>query len=375
MDHAAISRRFQEFSGASKAKPYQRQKSALERQLSNFLASLSPPRCVSSCTSDNIIEFLISKDRSGRTIVHTHSCSKVSCNCPTRLAAGSVDSLLGKLRAIFNNIGRLHDSNPVAHPRVKEYLKFIQEEQASRAIVPLQAVPLFFVKFSKLVNFLRCSIEDSAHLSMVNKYILVRDAVFFIVDFFTGDRASDLGRLLASQVFRLKDRRGFLLKLTLTKTSRGDAPSPFILEPFRGHGVCPVSWIEYYLSVCQLLNIELAEGYFFRATDRGRAVSQRPFLGSAVNNRLGKYLTEAKMNCGETPHSFRLGLSNTLNMLGCSHDEISRYLGWRSSGMVKHYTRMSNTASSFPLTGRVLTGAKSLNQTPVSHPSNLQCIV
>ena len=88
--------------------------------------------------------------------------------------------------------------------------------------MPSQAVPLFFVKFSKLIRFLRRFIEASAHLSVVNKYILVGDTTFFVVDFFTRDRASDLGRLLANQVFRLEDRKGFLLKFTLTKTFRGD---------------------------------------------------------------------------------------------------------------------------------------------------------
>ena len=102
---------------------------------------------------------------------------------------------------MINNLGRLHDSNPVAHARVKEYLKFIREEQAGKAIEPSQAVPLFFVKFFKLTSFLRCSIEAGVHLSIVNKYVLVRDATFFEVDFFTGDRASDLGRLLVNQVF------------------------------------------------------------------------------------------------------------------------------------------------------------------------------
>ena len=246
--------------------------------------------------------------------------------------------MLGKLRAIFNNLDRLHDSNSVAHTWVKEYLRFVREEQAGNAIVPSQAVPLFFVKFYKLISFLRCSIEASAHLSVVNKYILVRDATFFVVDFFTGDRASDLGRLLANQVFRLKDRKGFLLKFTLTKTLRGDRSCPFVLEPFKENEVCPVSWIEYYLSVCQLLHIELAGGYLFRTTDRRTVVSSKPFLGSAVNNRLRKHLTQAKIDCGETPHSFRLGLSNTLNMMGCSPDEISRYVGWKGSDMVNHYT-------------------------------------
>lgn len=374
IDHAEIAKRFQEFTDVFKAKPYQRQKSALEQQLLDFLATLSPPKDVSSCTSDDIVKFLISKDKSGKTVLHSRLCSKVNCNCPTRLAAGSVDSLLGKLRAIFNNLGRLHDSNPVAHTRVKEYLKFVREEQAGNAIVPSQAVPLFFVKFSKLISFLRRSIEASAHLSVVNKYILVRDATFFVVDFFTGDRASDLGRLLANQVFRLKDRKGFLLKFTLTKTLRGDRSCPFVLEPFKENEVCPVSWIEYYLSVCQLLDIELAGGYLFRTTDRRKVVSSKPFLGSAVNNRLRKHLTQAKIDCGETPHSFRLGLSNTLNMMGCSPDEISRYVGWKNSDMVNHYTKMSTVAGSSFITGRLLSSSECLDQAPISHPSNLQCI-
>ena len=112
----------------------------------------------------------------------------------------------------------------------------------------------------------------------MDKYILVRDATFFVVDFFSGYRASDLGRLLANQVFRLKDRRGFLLKFTLTKTFRGGTSCPFVLELFKDNEVCPVSWIEYYLSVCHFLSIELAGGYMFRTTDRRKVVCSRPFL-------------------------------------------------------------------------------------------------
>ena len=58
-----------------------------------------------------------------------------SCSCPSRLAAGTVDSLLGKLRAIFADAGlggewddRLGIGNPVSHPSIKNYLKLIKEE-------------------------------------------------------------------------------------------------------------------------------------------------------------------------------------------------------------------------------------------------------
>ena len=54
IDHAEIAKRFQEFTDVFKAKLYQRQKSALEQQLLDFLATLSPPKDVCSCTSDDM---------------------------------------------------------------------------------------------------------------------------------------------------------------------------------------------------------------------------------------------------------------------------------------------------------------------------------
>jgi len=78
------------------------------------------------------------------------------------LAAGIVDSLLGKLRSIFNGLGRLGFTSPVERtPRIKEYLKFVQEEQSGLAVSPSQAVPLVFVKFRKLLS---CSLAREDNL-------------------------------------------------------------------------------------------------------------------------------------------------------------------------------------------------------------------
>ena len=176
VDETAIQKRFDEFQSVFRSKPYEPQKSALEQQLFKFLGALSPPRAVTSCTAQDIVKFLISKDKSGRTVVRWLSCSKKDFSCPKRLAAGSVDFTLGRLRAIFNKLGRANDSNPVAHPLVKDYVKFVREEQACLAITPSQAVPLFFGKFQRLIAHL-CS--SSVSLSSTGKYILVRHATFF----------------------------------------------------------------------------------------------------------------------------------------------------------------------------------------------------
>ena len=65
VDEKVIQERFQEFRSSFERRPYQRQKSALEQQLSTFLASVSSPKTISSYTVDDVIKFLIYKDSSG----------------------------------------------------------------------------------------------------------------------------------------------------------------------------------------------------------------------------------------------------------------------------------------------------------------------
>ncbi|KAK3729865.1 hypothetical protein QZH41_005452 [Actinostola sp. cb2023] len=71
--------------------------------------------CYLLTEADDIIKFLISRDSSGKTVVHKPSCSNSGCACPRRLAAGTVDSYLGKIRAIFNSMGRTMSPLALCH--------------------------------------------------------------------------------------------------------------------------------------------------------------------------------------------------------------------------------------------------------------------
>ena len=106
----------------------------MEVQLSSLLQSLVPPKKFSAAIAEDIVKFLISMDAAGKQKLHIRSCSSKTCSCPKRLAAGTVDSYIGKLRAIFNRLGRTGFSNPLAHSCVKEYLMFVREEQAQRPL-------------------------------------------------------------------------------------------------------------------------------------------------------------------------------------------------------------------------------------------------
>ena len=78
-------------------------------------------------------------------------------------------------------------------------------------------------------------------------------------------------------------------------------------------------------------------------------MSHRPFEGSTVSARLQKYLKAAGINDGETPHSFRVGISYTLKGLGCTPEQIAQYVGWRSTEMALYYTRRSSASASLLL--------------------------
>ena len=136
--------------------PYAKQKASLRRELEVFLSALPGHKTLFSTTPRDVCRFLVWKDKDAKTQVHCnqrpflgHKGVK-SCQCPLRLSYSTVDSYIGKLRAIFNEAGRCGDwenslqlGNPAASPQTKKYLKCVTEEQLRARMTPKQAIPLF----------------------------------------------------------------------------------------------------------------------------------------------------------------------------------------------------------------------------------------
>ena len=94
------------------------------------------------------------------------------------------------------------------------------------------------------------------------------------------------------------------------------------------------------------MNINLREGYLFRALNDANAVSDSPFVGAAVANRLKTHLQMANIHGGETMHSFRSGCAITLSLLGVSPDDIARHVGWKSLSTMEYYSQTGNVMRS-----------------------------
>lgn len=86
---------------------YIRKKSALQKQLEDFLATYCNGKCILTANPRDVTRFLVSKDVKGKTQVHDLKCKNLGkigmfpCLWPCMLAAGTIKSYLGQLKPIF----------------------------------------------------------------------------------------------------------------------------------------------------------------------------------------------------------------------------------------------------------------------------------
>ena len=161
-DISAIDNRLDQLQGFVLSSAYAKPK------ISTFLGSLPGNKTLFSATPKDVCRFLAWKDSRGKTQVHVTACPYLGkyqlhgCGCPVRLSYATVDSYIGKLRAIFKEAGREGDwnsalglGNPAASAEVKAYLKAFTSEQLQAAVTPKQATPLFLVKIVQLSRLIQ----------------------------------------------------------------------------------------------------------------------------------------------------------------------------------------------------------------------------
>jgi hypothetical protein len=252
-----------------------------------------------SALPGDVISFLVWKDRNGRTKVHQPTClvtrgqrvRGAECQCPKRLAFGTVDALIGKLRSIFCHIGRgsewhslLGVGNPAACRLVRNYLANVREEQIKARVVPRQAEPVLLADLEGICSYIHAEL-----LKVAQVYVLVRDQSVFKALFFAGNRASDLFQSKTEDVFRLPDNSGLLLNHCWTKTLREGNVHVFAFKKGMNKTVCPVWGIELYINMCALLKVKFTPGFLFRPVSKSGSICANPFDTTTAQARLDTY--------------------------------------------------------------------------------------
>ncbi|KAG6420522.1 hypothetical protein SASPL_117053 [Salvia splendens] len=116
---------------------YESQKRRDWNTFGQYLKNHKPPLVLSRCSGAHILEFLRYLDQFGKTKVHGGGCPffghphpPAPCPCPLRQAWGSLDALVGRLRAAFEENGGRPETNPFGARAVRLYLREVRDSQA-----------------------------------------------------------------------------------------------------------------------------------------------------------------------------------------------------------------------------------------------------
>ncbi|KAH0993777.1 hypothetical protein GBA52_005260 [Prunus armeniaca] len=116
---------------------YENQKRRDWNTFGQYLRNHRPPLSLARCSGAHVLEFLRYLDQFGKTKVHTQLCPffghpnpPAPCPCPLRQAWGSLDALIGRLRAAFEEHGGKPEANPFGARAVRLYLREVRDSQA-----------------------------------------------------------------------------------------------------------------------------------------------------------------------------------------------------------------------------------------------------
>ncbi|KAJ4719736.1 Protein LIGHT-DEPENDENT SHORT HYPOCOTYLS like [Melia azedarach] len=124
-------------SSSSTPSRYENQKRRDWNTFCQYLRNHRPPLSLSMCSGAHVLEFLRYLDQFGKTKVHNQTCPffglpnpPAPCPCPLRQAWGSLDALIGRLRAAYEEHGGRPEANPFGARAVRIYLREVRDFQA-----------------------------------------------------------------------------------------------------------------------------------------------------------------------------------------------------------------------------------------------------
>ncbi|KAL1211609.1 Protein LIGHT-DEPENDENT SHORT HYPOCOTYLS 2 [Cardamine amara subsp. amara] len=116
---------------------YENQKRRDWNTFCQYLRNHRPPLSLASCSGAHVLDFMRYLDQFGKTKVHHQNCAffglpnpPAPCPCPLRQAWGSLDALIGRLRAAYEENGGAPESSPFGSRSVRVFLREVRDFQA-----------------------------------------------------------------------------------------------------------------------------------------------------------------------------------------------------------------------------------------------------
>ncbi|KAG9149921.1 hypothetical protein Leryth_009999 [Lithospermum erythrorhizon] len=122
---------------------YESQKRRDWNTFCQYMKNQRPPVPLPHCNSNHVLDFLRYLDQFGKTKVHLQGCifygqpePPAPCTCPLRQAWGSLDALIGRLRAAYEENGGSPEMNPFATGAIRVFLREVKECQSKARGIP-----------------------------------------------------------------------------------------------------------------------------------------------------------------------------------------------------------------------------------------------
>lgn len=142
---------------------YESQKRRDWNTFGQYLKNQRPPVAMPQCNYTHVLDFLRYLDQFGKTKVHMQGCVFFGhpdpagpCTCPLKQAWGSLDALIGRLRAAYEENGGTSETNPFASGAIRVYLREVRDSQAKARGIPYKKK-----KKKRITNPLKASEETA----------------------------------------------------------------------------------------------------------------------------------------------------------------------------------------------------------------------
>lgn len=99
-----------------------------------------------------------------------------------------------------------------------------------------------------------------------------------------------IGLQVFREVLALPGEEGPFFNNYFGKTLRGKDTNSFIVKRSQNPIICLVANLCLYVSLCDLMSVNVRDGFLFRSVDKRGAVSSKPFVGLAAAGRLTPHL-------------------------------------------------------------------------------------
>ena len=113
--------------------------------------------------------------------------------------------------------------------------------------------------------------------------------------------------------------------------------------------LCPVTAIETYIAICDVLKLPVRHGFLFRPLSPQGFVQPLPFDSSAAQARLNFYVVELPrvfQHRQITLHGLRNGCAISLAMAGADIQTVMDHIRWKTPSMARHYMKLSQVPGS-----------------------------